>query len=138
MRDRLLEEVTVGWDPPAVLWEVCYIAASLPPHPPGPTWGGIRVSKSHGLKVVQPGKMCLTLHKILRFAWVNKKNINYNLFYSFYLHVSRILSDFCNIFALFLAQNFKTKVLTAQQYLLLECLGGMRRLAYRGSEIPDI
>ena len=29
---------------------------------------------------------------------------------------------FCDIFPLFLAQNFKTKVLTAQKNLLLECL----------------
>ena len=39
LRDRLLEEGTVGLKPPAVLGEVCYIAASLPPHPPRSTWG---------------------------------------------------------------------------------------------------
>ena len=46
----------------------------------------------------------------------------FNLFYSFFflLHTYQvILSD---IFALFLAQNFKAKVLTAQKNLLLECL----------------
>ena len=30
---------------------------------------------------------------------------------------------FSHIFALFLAQNFKTKVFTAQKSILLECLG---------------
>ena len=49
-------------------------------------------------------------------------DMHFNLFYSFFLHVSRILNDFSDIFALFLAQNFKTKVLTAHKNLLLECM----------------
>ena len=43
-------------------------------------------------------------------------------FLQFFLHFSHILSDFSDIFPLFLAQNLKNLVLTAQKNLLLECL----------------
>ena len=47
---------------------------------------------------------------------LNSFTVFFFLFHAYEL----ILSD---IFAIFLAQNFKTKVLTAQKNLLLECLG---------------
>ena len=45
---------------------------------------------------------------------------------------------FSDIFALFLAQNFKTKVLTAQKNLLLECLVPDSRSETVGSRISEI
>ena len=63
------------------------------PHTPMLLPGG-RVSKSHGLTVVRPRKICLTLRKILRFVFANSKFMNFYLFYSFFLHVSHILNDF--------------------------------------------
>ena len=82
-----------------------------------------RVSKSHGLTVVWPRKNFLTLRKILRFACTNYKSMHFNLFYSFFFFMFHAYyMIFSDIFALFLAQNFKTKVLTAQKNLLLECL----------------
>ena len=54
----------------------------------------LRVSKSHGLMVVQPHNIFLNLCKILRFACKNLKFIHFNLFYSFFLHVSHILGYF--------------------------------------------
>ena len=45
-----------------------------------------------------------------------------NLFYTFFLMFNSYKGILSNIFALFPAQNFKTKVLTAQKNLLLECL----------------
>ena len=51
-----------------------------------------------------------------------QKLIHFKLFSSFFLHVSHILGDFCDLFPLFLAQNFKTIVLTGHKNLLLECL----------------
>ena len=44
--------------------------------------------------------------------------MHFNIFYSNFIFASHILCDF-NIF---LAQNFKTKVLTAHKNQLLECL----------------
>ena len=81
-----------------------------------------RVSKSHCFMIVRPHKIFLTLRKTLRFVCTNWKFMNFNLFYSFFLQVSHILIGFSDIFALFLLQNFKTKGLTAQKNLLLECL----------------
>ena len=67
---------------------------------------------------------CPLLSNILKFAWANWKVMNFNLFYIFFFMFHTYYVIFCDIFALFLAQNFKTKVLTAQNNLLLECLGG--------------
>ena len=76
---------------------------------------GVRVSKSHGLTVVRPRKSW-DLH-----AQTNNLCIltSFKLFSSCFTHIKGFL---CDIFALFLAQNFKTYVLTAQKNLLLECL----------------
>ena len=51
-----------------------------------------RVSKSHSLTVVRQRKICMTLRKIYRFSCA--KNKKTKLFYTFFLHVSHILSDF--------------------------------------------
>ena len=48
--------------------------------------------------------------------------MHFNLFYSFVFMFHTYYVIFCDIFALFLAQHFKTKVLTAQKNLLFECL----------------
>ena len=48
--------------------------------------------------------------------------MHFNIFHSFSLMIHTCYGIFTEIFALFLAQNFKTKVLTAPKNLLLECL----------------
>ena len=48
--------------------------------------------------------------------------MQFNLVYSFFFIFHTYYVIFCEIFALFLAQDFKTKVLTVQKNLLLECL----------------
>ena len=80
-----------------------------------------RVSKCHGLTVVQPRHIFLSLRKILRiviafFFCILMSFCSFSfliLIYYVFLGV---------IFARFLAQNFKTKVLTAQKNQILECL----------------
>ena len=64
----------------------------------------LRVSKCHRVTVVRRRKKFLTLRKILFFMF----------------HTYKVI--FCDILELFLAQNFKTKVLTVQKNNLLECL----------------
>ena len=125
-----------------------------------------RVSKSHGLTVVRPCAIFLTLRKILGIVCANLKFMHFNFFYSFFLDartrlcvdawthqpphlfnffflinhanspklyrfynpyrsrdlMSPVCGIFSRFFALFLAQNFKPKVLTAQENQLLECL----------------
>ena len=73
-----------------------------------------RVSKSHGHTVMQPLKKFLTLRKILRLHAQTKNVMHFHLFYSFFFMLDSYYVNFCDIFALFLAQNFITKVLTAQ------------------------
>ena len=64
---------------------------------------------------MRPRNIFLTLRKILRFACANYKGIHFNIFYSFFFIFHAYLVIFNDIFAFFLAQNFKTKVLTAQK-----------------------
>ena len=51
-----------------------------------------------------------------------QKFMHFSLFFSFFFMFPTYYGILGVIFALFLAQNFKTKVLTAQTNLLLECL----------------
>ena len=53
--------------------------------------------------------------KILRFEEANKKIMDLNLFYSFFFMIHTYYVIFGVICALFLAQNFKIKVLTARK-----------------------
>ena len=50
----------------------------------------------------------LTLRKILRFSWQTEKLCILTSFYSFFIFHTYLVI-FCDIFALFLAQNFKLK-----------------------------
>ena len=81
-----------------------------------------RVSKSQGITVVRQRKIFMTLRKISRFVCANKKIMNFNLFYSYFFMFHKYCVIFSENFELFLAQNSKTKVLTTQKNLLLECL----------------
>ena len=49
--------------------------------------------------------------------------MHFNPFYIFFFLIHTYYVIFGLVFGLFLAQNFKTKVLTAQKNLLLKCLG---------------
>ena len=48
--------------------------------------------------------------------------MQFDLFYSFFFIFYTYHVILCEIFVLFVVQNFKTKVLTAQKNLRLECL----------------
>ena len=74
------------------------------------------VSKSHGLTVVRPRNFFSDFAQNFGICMPKLKMcMQFNLFYSFFLYLSHILCDFSKICLLFLAQNFKTKVWTAQK-----------------------
>ena len=80
-----------------------------------------RFSKCHGLTVVQPRKIFLTLRKILRFVCANPKFMHFHLFYSFCFLIPTLCDFWCD-YCVFFPQTFKSKVWTVQKNLLLECL----------------
>ena len=61
-------------------------------------WG--RVSKCHGLMVVRPHTIFLTLRKILRFVWSNLKIMHLNRFWSLFFMIHTYYEIFGVIFAL--------------------------------------
>ena len=81
-----------------------------------------KVSKCHGLTVVRPRKVFMTLRKILRIVCANQKFMNFNNFFSFFLHNSDILCNFrCDFCPFFLRKISKLKF-WPRKNLLLECL----------------
>ena len=75
-----------------------------------------RVSKCHSRTVVQPRKIFLSLGKILRIVCLNSKFIyltSFSVFLLLIIHTYYVILEV--IFTLFLVQNFKTEVLTAQK-----------------------
>ena len=77
----------------------------------------IRVSKSHGLTTAQPHKICLTLPKILRFVYENKKWCILTSFTVCSSCSTHIMWSSWH-FWLFLVQDFRSKVLTAHKNVL--------------------
>ena len=82
----------------------------------------LRVSKCHGLTVVRPHTIFLTLRKILKFVCANQKFMHFNPFYTIFFMIHTYYVTFVWFFALVCAQNVISKVLTAPKNLLLECL----------------
>ena len=84
--------------------------------------------KSHNRVALRPNFLKVTVtrscdganffwrrHNILKFLCANYKYLHFYHFYSFFFIFHTCYIFFSDIFALFLAQNFKTKVLTAQK-----------------------
>ena len=80
----------------------------------------IKVTVSRSCKYTK--KKNLTLRKIMIFSCENKKIMHFNLFYSFFFKFHTYYVIFSDIFALFCAQNIKSKVLAAHKNLLLKSL----------------
>ena len=71
--------------------------------------------------LVQNPEICMRKPKFMHFS----------LFYSFCFTIHTYYVIFDGIFALFLAQNLKSKVLIAQKNLLLKCMQQLVSLAYQ-------
>ena len=82
-----------------------------------------RVSKCHSHMVVRPSDIFPSLRNILRIVCANQKIMHLNDFFSIFYIIHTYYGILGVMFALFLVQYLKTKVLTAQKNQLWECLG---------------
>ena len=77
------------------------------------------MSRSHGRATAQN---FLEFAQNLEHCMRKLKIYAFNLLFSFFFMIHIYYVSLGVVFALFLEQNFKTKVLTAHKNLLLECL----------------
>ena len=79
---------------------------------------------------VRPRKIFLSLRKILKIVFANQKCMHFNIFFSFFYVINTYYVILGVIFALCLAQNFKTEVLTVQKKPTFRMSGPRKKIYF--------